>query len=142
MIVHGRLPLMTTRQCPAGLYDGGDGEAQACSARGSGDNYALLDHKGAVLPVSRDCDACVAHILSPRALFTMNMAKRLTAANIGALRVVLTDETNEQAREIVSGYVKALSPDASPEEISETAEYIKTLYTGGVTRGHIVSGVL
>ncbi|MDR1066834.1 MAG: DUF3656 domain-containing protein [Clostridiales bacterium] len=139
MIIHGRLPLMTTRQCPAGLYGGESGGL--CAARESNDGYALLDRKGAVLPVSRDCDACIAHILSPRALFTMDMAKKLTAVNVGAFRVVLTSETNERAREIVRGYVKALEPGVSPETINEIAERMKALYDEGVTCGRLANGV-
>jgi putative protease len=138
IIVHGRTPLMTTKQCPAGLYDGGK-DGQYCAARYSGDSYTLLDRKGAVLPVKRDCDACVAYILNEKTLCALDRQRKPALSPAGAFRICLTTETEAQARDIVGAYVLAAERGFSDE--SPKTHFLEIYGDDATTGGRLFSGV-
>ena len=64
MVVYGRLPLMTTRQCPVGVHMADKGSKKYCSLREKHPSCVLKDRKGAEFPVFTMCESCAALILN------------------------------------------------------------------------------
>ncbi len=103
VVVYGRLPLMTTNQCPAGLYEAKKGREKFCALRHKRGNYMLKDRTGAELPIIRNCDECYALILSP---FPMYAGGR-DITDIGAkyLRMEFTTEDHDTAFKTAREYI-------------------------------------
>lgn len=124
VVVYGRLPLMTTHQCPAGLYDGCKKSGKFCKLKNSEDTYVLRDRKNVEFPIIRDCENCIAYILNSAPIHTIDTLSKIQSIGAGYNRVELTIENYEQSLKIINSYV-----DKTPFEIC------------GSTRGHFYRGV-
>ena len=72
VVVYGRLPLMTTHQCPVGIHCANKKSGKYCKLKGIEGNYQLKDRKNVKFPVVRDCDNCVAFILNSAPICILN----------------------------------------------------------------------
>ncbi|WP_317368555.1 DUF3656 domain-containing protein, partial [uncultured Tyzzerella sp.] len=72
LLVYGKLPLMTTHQCPVGLYVGNKGNNRFCKMKNNCDNFYLKDRTGACFPIKNDCFNCVTTIINKIPLFVLN----------------------------------------------------------------------
>lgn len=124
IVIYGRLPLMTTHQCPAGLYDGKKGKYKYCKLKGSEDSYSLIDRKNMEFPILRDCQSCTAYILNSAPIHTLDKYKDIKSIGAGCHRIELTTEDYNMSLKIINSY--ALE---------------KSLEIKGSTRGHFYRGV-
>lgn len=124
IVIYGRLPLMTTHQCPAGLYDGEKGDKKYCKNRNSADRYSLIDRKNMEFPVLRDCENCIAYILNSAPLHTLDKLKDIRGIGAGFLRVELTNEDYALSLKIINSYT-----------LEKSLEIINS------TKGHYYRGV-
>lgn len=132
--VYGRLPLMTTHQCPVGLYKGHKGKGKYCKMRNSEGNYSLIDRTNAKFPVIRDCDECAAFILNCAPVYILNKKKELMSIGAGYMRMEFTVENYNDTFEIAKEHINVIEKDAEPSDIK--------FVTGEVTGGHFNRGVL
>jgi len=130
VMIYGHMTLMTTRQCPVGLYaDGGRaGEGLFCGLRGDKKNYYLRDRTGAEFPVIRDCGLCEAKILNGPA--TDLRDARIFDLPQEYFRLNFTIETERETAEIIRAYAAMLAGGAPRGKTGP-----KT------TRGHFYRGV-
>lgn len=105
IIVYGRLPLMTTHQCPVGLYDGNKGKNKYCKYRNSQDSYYLKDRKNIKFPLLRDCEGCIAYILNSAPIHTLDKWKDITSTGAGFMRLELTCEDYNTTLNIINSYI-------------------------------------
>ncbi|GHV39404.1 peptidase U32 [Clostridia bacterium] len=137
IVVYGRETLMTTRQCPIGVYCADKGDGKHCERFNKHGDYSLKDGEGAVFPVTTDCDSCTAFILNSRPLFLANKVKDILNCPAGFLRLSFTVETGEQTREILSVYAEALA-----KKTERAADYAASLAEStGLTYGHFFKGI-
>jgi putative protease len=130
--VYGRLPLMTTHQCPIGLYDGGKESGKFCSRRGNSDKYSLTDRKGISFPVMNCCEGCYAQILNSSPVAVTNRIAEVLNIKAGWYTVELTTENYRDASNIVAAYVSAVK-----EGIAAPTDFFR----GKATGGHLFRGV-
>ncbi len=64
VLVYGKIPLMTTHQCPVGLYVGEKNNTPFCKLKYNSDSYYLRDRKNIDFPIVNDCLNCTSTILS------------------------------------------------------------------------------
>jgi putative protease len=93
-VVYGRLTLMTTSLCPAGIAAG---KEISCRLRGKPGEYTLTGR--AAFPVFRDCESCTARILSP--INDIPLPENLNAAPSVEIykRFDFTTESPDECRE-------------------------------------------
>ena len=91
VIVYGRQVVMSTHNCPIGLYDANK-NGKYCSKRYPKGKYTLLDRKGMSFPIVTDCENCVAHILNSKILDA-----KVESAKVGYMRYIIHcgDESEE-----------------------------------------------
>ncbi len=106
IVVYGRLPLMTTHQCPVGLYEGNKGRDKYCKNKGSNDSYYIIDRKNTKFPIVRDCQSCIAYILNSAPIHTLNKYSEIKAIGCGYHRIELTTEDYASALNIINSYIK------------------------------------
>ncbi|MCL2385914.1 MAG: DUF3656 domain-containing protein [Defluviitaleaceae bacterium] len=111
IIVYGRQILMSTHNCPVGLY-GADKNGKFCSERFSRADYVLLDRKDIKFPVITDCENCITHILNSKTLDTAARFKEIKDTGIEYLRLLFTDETDEAITDTILRYQKHLHGSA------------------------------
>lgn len=124
IIVYGRLPLMTTHQCPVGLYDGHKSDGKYCRCKNSDVSYYLKDRKNAEFPIMRDCENCISYILNCAPLHTLDKTREIQKIGAGCHRIELTTEDHKQSLDIINSYL-----NNKPIEIK------------GSTKGHYYRGV-
>ncbi len=124
IVVYGRLPLMTTHQCPAGIYDGKKGAEKYCKIKNSYDSYAITDRKNMEFPIIRDCENCIAYILNSAPLHTLDKFNDIKNTGAGFYRIELTNEDYDLSLKIINSYALG-----KPFEIKNS------------TRGHYYRGV-
>jgi len=96
IIVYGRSVLMTTHNCPVGLYD-------KCNKG----KYELLDRKNMKFPIVTDCNNCITYILNSKTLDISPKFRELP--NIENIRLIFTDEDDiETVDNVLSVYSKLL----------------------------------
>jgi putative protease len=123
LIVYGRLPLMTTVQCPVGNYAAGRTSAgwHCAKAKRSG-GYCLRDRKGYMLPIVTDCESCVAFIMNANKIYALNRMDEISRAAAGYVRFNFTDEDEAYVSRLVRGYIEGTASDIGlPDE--ERATY-------------------
>lgn len=125
IIAYGRLTLMTTHQCPIGLYDS-DKKGRFCSQKGNHTNYSLTDRKNANFPIITHCDSCTAFILNSAPICILSKIKELEELRAEYMRLEFTTESPQQVNSILRGYV-------NKESISLNTD---------ITNGHYFRGVL
>ncbi len=141
ILAYGRLPVMTTRQCPVGLYAAGKQKGKQCAlahhSQEDSSLYTLKDKKGMEFPVLTNCDHCVASILHSRPVFTLNKMQDMLASNTGFLRLAFTTETTAEAEALVHATL-----DVMAGRWTDQAQQLVDAYTAeGVTAGHYYRGV-
>ncbi len=105
IIVYGRLPLMTTHQCPVGLYDGDKGSSKYCHLRNSRDTYYLRDSRNAEFPILRNCKECIAYIMNTSPIHTLDKYRDILSIGAGRHRIELSTEDYNTSLEIINKYI-------------------------------------
>lgn len=128
IIVHGKIPLMTTHQCPIGLYvDKKDGKY--CSQRENTRGYFLKDRKEMAFPILTDCENCVAFILNSKTLCMLNKLHDIDKLSPRFIRLSFTVESYHEVYKTVKDYLDAMNG----EEVE--LDYVE------ITNGHFYRGV-
>lgn len=130
IVIYGRLPLMTTHQCPAGLYEGNKGSEKYCVLRHKSGNYILKDRTNAEFPVIRNCNECYALILNSAPIYVTDRAE---IQNIGAkyMRMEFTTEYYEEVLQIAKEHISITESKNTPK-----------LKPDNTTGGHFRRGVM
>lgn len=104
IVIYGRLPLMTTHQCPVGLYAGNKKDCKFCKYKNSQDIYFLKDRKNAEFPIIRDCVNCIAYILNSAPIHTLDKINDINSIGAGYHRLEFTCEDYWQTLNIINSY--------------------------------------
>ena len=128
-VIYGRLPLMTSAYCPVGGQSGKPGGK--CGRCAGGEAFAMTDRIGAKFPIVCDPVDCRCTILNGDVLSVPGLAPHLAAAGVGMLRLMLYNETPEQAEALAALCRQAL--EGGPAEGPRGR---------GTTKGHYFRGVL
>ena len=105
LIVYGRLPLMQLRHCPIrAALDGPHASCRRCDSLSEDKRlnaHVLIDRKNVAFPLRRvrSDEGCLVRVLNSAPLFLLRHAGRLPES--AAWRLMLTDETAEEAQSIV-----------------------------------------
>lgn len=134
ILVYGRLPLMTTNQCPVGIYDAVKGKEKYCELRNKAGNYAYVDRTRAKFPVIRDCNECVAYILNSAPVYILNKVDELKKTGAGFMRMEFTVENYDETYAIAREHINVIEKGEKPSD----TKCVK----GEVTGGHFNRGVL
>ncbi len=129
-VVYGRLPLMTTQQCPVGVHMAKKSAAKYCKLKGTHPDCILKDRKNAEFPVITLCDSCVALIINSAPIYTVDKWEDIAALGCENVRLVFTTENKNEMCGLINQY-KAL--------LKGSGEKIKRK---NVTGGHFYRGVL
>jgi len=129
LIVYGRQILMSTHNCPVGLYDTRDKNGKFCIHRHSSKNYVLQDKIGVNFPVLTDCTHCTAHILNSKTLDTAPKFAAIKSTKASSFRLIFTTENADAISKTISRYKNAIDNIS----IQNQAE--------NVTYGHYFRGV-
>lgn len=129
VIVYGRLPLMTTQQCPVGVHLADKHKDMYCKLRGTHPPCVLRDRKKAEFPVITDCESCVAFILNSAPVYTADKWDDIAALGCGSVRLMLTTEDKETAAELIRLHKALISGERTDVKLN------------GSTRGHFYRGV-
>lgn len=136
VLVYGKLPLMTTHQCPVGLYVGNKGNNRFCKMKNNCDNFYLKDRTGTCFPIKNDCFNCVTTIINKSPLFVLNKSEDISKLSTENFRISFIDENKEEVKNIIMAYKKALI-EKEPFNI-KNSPFNKLDYTNG----HFFRGVL
>lgn len=132
ILVYGKLILMTTHQCPVGLYDGKKETGRFCELRHNKDNYYLKDRIKAEFPIQTDCLTCTAAILNSVPLCVLNKFNQIPCIPSKHLRVSFTDENKQTVDDILYSHTRLLRHNTTDQRINDVMEKIKkTGFTGG-----------
>lgn len=134
VFVYGRLPLMTTHQCPIGLYEGEKGSSKYCKCRAKEAVYSLIDRTQTKFPVIRDCNECVAFILNSAPIYILNKAKEVMKIGAGFMRMEFTVENYAETLAIAKEHINVIEKRNGLSDIKK--------FTGETTGGHFNRGVL
>ncbi len=104
ILVYGNLPLMTTRQCPVGLYLAEKGSGQFCSMKNTTGTYHIKDKKDMEFPIIRDCESCTVQILNSKCLSMVNKFHELLPLSCTFLRLMFTRENAHEVLETINNY--------------------------------------
>ncbi len=115
IVIYGRLPLMTTHQCPAGLYDADKNSSKYCSLKGKKHSYALEDRTHRRFPVLRNCRECYALILNSEPIYVLNRAAELIGTGVGFMRLEFTDEGYKDCFELASEHINVIEKGLAPK---------------------------
>jgi putative protease len=130
-IVYGRLPLMTTQQCPVGVHIANKTEKPYCKLRNTHPNCVLRDRKNAEFPIITMCDSCVALIMNSTPLYMADKWQDISELKTEAVRLIFTTEDAKQAKNIIALHQALLTGD----NININSE-------NDITRGHFYRGVM
>lgn len=136
LLIYGKLPLMTTHQCPVGLFIGEKKSGRFCKLRNNSEGYYLKDRKNVAFPIKNDCFNCVTTILNNTPLFALNKAKEFNKLNKEFLRLSFIDESPEMIENIIKEHKKAF---INKENFNLKESPLKNLE---YTNGHFFRGVL
>jgi putative protease len=102
IIVHGKIPIMTTKQCLLRTNNNG------CEHKTQG-GYTLADKTGAKFSAVTDCRLCCTHIFSDRPLYMLHKLEELKACNASWYRISLSDEDADETLNLCLAYKGAIS---------------------------------
>lgn len=139
ILAYGKITLMTTHQCPVGLYDGNKKEKRYCSLKNNKDIYYLKDKKNILFPVITDCNSCTAFILNNSPIFILNKYNEFNNLNTKYLRLLFTDENAEEINKITYSYLKIFKENKT-DKITDIL--ISNMKEKGFTNGHFFRGVM
>jgi len=138
LLAYGKLPLMTTEQCPIGNFCGGKEAGRFCSKKDSTGFY-IKDRKGEQFEIMTDCRQCVSFILNGKPLFLLKFFGEILESPAGSLRLIFTNETASQTNRIIGAYLDMLeNPDKPSMRVKRT---IEEMSESGMTKGHYFRGV-
>jgi len=122
LVVYGRQILMSTHNCPAGIY------GSACKNSGT-NSYALRDRMGMDFPIQTDCHNCIAYVLNSKILDTSSKFQAIKNTGAKSFRLIFTDESEETINATICRYKDALAGASVKKQ------------PGGSTYGHFFRGV-
>ncbi len=135
-VIYGRQTLMTTKQCPIGLYSAKKDGNKFCRLKNNTSGYYLKDRKNMEFPIVTDCDRCVALVLNSKVLFMLNKMKDMLSMPVGFLRLSFTIENKEQTEKLIRCYNKAMNGEIDTETYKLIDEFSQI-----ATNGHFYRGV-
>jgi putative protease len=130
LVVYGRLPLMTTQQCPVGVHIANKHSEKYCKLRNTHPDCVLKDRKNALFPVLTLCDSCTALILNSSPLYMGDKWNDITSLASENVRLIFTTEGEDEISDIVRLHLALLGGSNSHTKLS------------GTTAGHFYRGVL
>jgi len=119
LIAYGQQILMSTHNCPVGLYANCRKES----------NYALKDKTGANFPIITDCHNCIAYVLNSKTLDTCPRFKTLKNTSAEFFRLIFTTEDEKTICGTIARYKEALAGAIVAGEVKD------------FTYGHFFRGV-
>ena len=134
VVVYGRLPLMTTHQCPVGLYDGEKGGKKYCKCKDKDAKYTLVDRTKTEFPIVRDCNECVAFILNSAPTYVIDKPKEILKIGAGYMELEFTIEDYDTTLAVAKEHINIIENGNEPSDIKNIV--------GSVTGGHFNRGVL
>lgn len=137
VLIYGRLPLMTTHQCPVGIHCGNKNSGKYCKLKGVEGNYQLKDRKNVQFPVIRDCENCVAFILNSSPICILNKKEDILSLKSNILRLDFTTESPEEVRKIIREHIEVINNNRKM-----SPEFELFMKSSKVTGGHFYRGVL
>ena len=135
VFIYGKLPLMTTHQCPVGLFVSEKGNNRFCKLRHKCDGFYLKDRTNTLFPIKNDCYNCTTTILNKAPIFTLNK-KEINKLKTEAFRLSFVDEDYNEILNLINLHKKVLI-DKININIKDTP--FKDLE---YTNGHFFRGVL
>ena len=139
IFTYGRLTLMTTHQCPVGLYDAKKETGMFCKLKDTEGNYFIKDRMGVDFPIQRDCLTCTSFILNSVPVCILSKFDELNKINPKYLRITLTNENKSETDDILYSHIKLLSDNTEDKRVKATIENIREK---GFTTGHLFKGIL
>lgn len=136
LLIYGKLPLMTTHQCPVGLYVGEKKTGRFCKYKNNCEGYYLKDRKNVSFPIKNDCFNCITTILNNIPIFTLNRALEFKNLKTQYLRISFIDESPEMIKNIINEHIKFY---IKKEKFNLKESSLKDLE---YTNGHFFRGVL
>ncbi len=133
IIIYGKLPLMTTHQCPVGIYAGEKNNKKYCFLKNKNGNYYITDRKNTVFPIQRDCFNCTSYILNSTPIFTAHKLNDIMSIDAEYFRLIFTDETAQTTFKILKAYT---------DKNTDIKEIVNEMKHNGYTNGHFFRGVL
>ncbi len=134
IVVYGRLPLMTTQQCPVGLYESNKGKGRYCACKNKDAEYKFIDRTKTEFPIIRDCEQCVAFVLNSAPIYILNKADAVLKTGAGFMRMEFTVENYEETFNIASEHINVIEKGKKPSDIKSIPKE--------ATGGHFNRGVL
>ena len=111
LIAYGRQIVMSTHNCPIGLYGTKAKRRKFCTSRRLPKNYALRDKIGVDFPILTDCNYCTAHILNSKTLDTAPKFASLKSTGASSFRLIFTTENADTISKIIVRYKNSLEGD-------------------------------
>jgi hypothetical protein len=108
IVIYGKPKLMTTAQCPVGVYAGEKGAGKHCRLKNNADDYYLKDRTGVLLPVITNCNECLSYIYNDRPVLMLSKTEDLLNAAPKSLRLAFTNEDDEETTQAIALAVEAL----------------------------------
>jgi putative protease len=131
VVIYGRLPLMTTQQCPIGLYCGEKKNGKFCSEKGKNDTYILRDRKNAEFPIKPQCNACYAMIYNSAPVYIPGKTNDIMSIGAGMVRLEFTIEDYEHTKRVIEEHKRVICEGEQPSYTPDKE----------VTKGHFYRGV-
>ncbi len=137
VVIYGRLPLMTTHQCPVGIHCANKKPGKYCKLKDIEGKYELKDRKNVKFPIVRDCDNCVAFILNSAPVCILNKKDDILSLNSNMLRLDFTTEDAKTVKNVICEHINVLQQNSKM-----SAEFEKYMKNEKATGGHFYRGVL
>ncbi len=129
VIVYGRLAMMTTKQCPIGLYVASKDSRRFCKLKGHNKTFYFKDRKDAIYPIVCNCDYCYSSILDKDCInINENLLHTIFNLNYKYYKLIFTTESAEEVKEITSKYLSVKSNESMKD-------CVNTGYFGHFKRG-------
>lgn len=138
IFTYGRLTLMTTHQCPIGLYAAKKTSSRFCPLKGNTDSYFLKDRLNICFPIQRDCFSCTAAILNSAPVCTLQKFQSIKNIPSKYFRLTFTDESPSLTGDIIYSHINLLNGGIYDKRVEKTINNIKDI---GFTNGHFFRGV-
>lgn len=137
VVIYGRLPLMTTHQCPVGIHCAKKAKGKYCRLKNTEGSYELKDRKNVRFPIVRDCDSCIAFILNSAPICILNKKDDILSLNSNMLRLDFTTEDGETTRAVIREHINVIQKNMPLS--NKFKDYMKKI---NATGGHFYRGVL
>lgn len=140
IIIYGKTKVMTTAQCPVGLYVAEKGSRKYCKLKNDSHGYYLKDRTGVKMPVITNCNQCIAYIYNDRPVFMLSKTTDLLECVPKGLRLSFTTENAGQTKEILDIAVNTLYYKNSNAAFRNIERFMAA--ESSFTYGHFYKGVL